>query len=327
MRMARIAASVCLSCFISGCQYIPQKIKGPDHAVAAAPGVAYPNCLGDSSSRFSYRKRVLFTRLDVKNRQHLRGLYGIESRFIDSLSEHLDRNRYDAITRSDIGLSDIQAVDLHGKVMRIEKKISNLAAQYRAQFVVAGEIIDLGQQTPRSVFSRNYRSVPIVSDYTDDPKRMIVIRLDIYEAVSGELLDRETFSAWSKDDADLNQQVSLMGEYFMQTSLGVALQGVLDQQNNYVSGLLSCIPLQGQVLRMAAAEQAVLSVGASQGLRPGDSFKVYRNNESAGVHDLEVSQRAIGELTVNEVYPDYALGALSDDSGASLRQGDWVRAW
>lgn len=324
MRMARTAA-LALFVFLSGCQLIPE--KGPTHAVYQAAPPTYPNCLADDSPRFSYRKRLLFTRLTVKDRSHLSGLYGIESEYVESLVARVDRNKYHPLSLSDQVIDDTLSVDLHGKVMPKSKKIMSLAHQHSAQFVIGGEVIDLGQQQKRSGFSRTYRSTPVLGVYTNDPERMIVIRLDIYEGSSGLLLDQQTFKAWSKDGADLNPQFTLMGERFMHTALGAALDGILQQQESYVSGLLSCIPIQAEVTRMAGLERAVVSVGAAQGLRPGDNFKAYRNSQPSGVHEQRVSQRPIGKIIIEEVYPEHAIAALESDSGATLRQGDWVRAW
>lgn len=324
MRLARTAA-LFLCVLLSGCKLIP--VKGATHAVYDPVAPAYPNCLADTSPRFSYRKRVLFTRLDVKSRAQLRGLYGIESRFMESLVARIDRNKYHPISQSEQLIDSVISIDLHGKVMPKSKKVVNLARQHRAQFVVSGEILDMGQQQQRSLFSRTYRSNPLLGAYTNDPERMIVIRLDVYEGSSGVLLDQQTFKAWSKDGADLNTQYTLMGERFMHTALGAALHGVLTQQQEYVSGLLSCIPLQAEIMRMAGLERAVLSVGAVQGVRPGDSFKAYRNSQPSGVHEQMVSQRSVGKLVIEEVYPEHAIGSLEAESGATLRQGDWVRAW
>jgi|GEM_PF-2421299 len=330
MRVARIAWSLSLillcSSLLSGCLTLPPP-KGPSHAVNTPPAAAFPNCLADTSTRFSFRKRVVFTRLDVQNRKNIDGLYGIQSRYVDTLSARLDRNKYQSLALSSIGLNDIEAVDLHGKSMQLQQKISNISRQYQAQFVVGGEILDMGQQYPRDRFSRLFRDYPVLKDYSQDPERLIEIRLDIYNGSTGVLLDQETFSAWSRDGADLNQSYTLMGRRFMRSAIGMALDGLIEQQSDYVSGLLSCIPLQAEVLRIASGEQGVLSVGAQQGLRPGDEFKVYRNSEPSGVHDQKVSQRSIGKIKISEVYPDFAFGSLDDESGASLRQGDWIRAW
>lgn len=324
MRMARTAA-LFLCVLLSGCMLIPE--KGVTHAVYEPAAPAYPNCLADTSPRFSYRKRVLFTRLDNKNSNQMRGLHGIESHFVESLVARIDRNRYHPISQSEQMIDSVVSVDLHGKVMPKSKKIVNLARQHSAQFVISGEILDMGQQQQRSLFSRTYRSNPVLGAYTKDPERMIVIRLDIYEGSSGLLLDQQTFKAWSKDGADLNTQYTLMGERFMHTALGAALDGVLTQQQAYVSGLLSCIPIQAEIMRMASLERAVLSVGAAQGLRPGDTFKTYRNSQPSGVHQQSVGQRSVGKLIIEEVYPEHAIGSLEPDSGSTLRQGDWVRAW
>lgn len=324
MRLARIAALL-LSVLLSGCLLIPE--REPNSAVYDAKTAAYPNCLADNNPRYSYRKRVAFTRLNVTNRTRLRGLYGIESRYMDALSQRLDRNRYQPLALSELNPDSTVAVDLHGKPMSKAQKIVNLARQHRAQFVVAGELIDMAQQQPRGYFSRMYRSKPVLGLYTSDPERMIVIRLEIYEGSSGLLIDHQTFKAWSKDAADLNPQYTLMGERFMNTALGVALDGLLAQQNNYVAGLLSCIPLQLEIKHMASLEQAVLSGGAAQGLRPGDKLKITRESRPSGVHSQTSGQTVVGKLVVEEVYPEHAIGSLQEDSGASLRQGDWARAW
>ncbi len=324
MRLARIAAlALCL--FLSACQLMPT--KGPTHLVHPIASVAYPDCRGDDQARFSYRKRLVFLRLDVKDRAQLLALHGIESRFAEALGERIDRNKYHPIALSDTNLQAAQPVDLHGKTMTPQKTTAELARRHRAQFVIAGEIIDMGQQQNRNYISRNYRKVKYLDRFANDPARMIVIRLDVYDGSTGMLLDHEVFKAWSKDTADLDRKTTLMGGEFMQSPLGAALDGLLEQQSEYVEALLSCIPMQAEVLRMQSSEQAVLSIGASQGLRPGDKFKVYRSMQAAGVHDQNVSQRLIGSLLIKDVYPEHALGQLEDDSGASLRQGDWVRAW
>lgn len=324
MRMARIAAFIL--CFLmAGCELIPE--RGVTHVVHQKASPVYPNCLADESPRFSYRKRIAFVGLDVKNRNQLRGLYGIENRYMEALSARIERARYHPIKLSHESLNTGQSVDLHGQLMTTEKKIRNLARRHRAQFVVGGEILDMGQQQVRNRFSSSYRSNPLLGAYTSDPERMIAIRLDIYDGFTGLLLDQESFNAWSKDAADLNTRHTLMGERFMHTALGLALEGLLEQQKDYVSELLSCIALQGEIRNMATMENAVLSLGASQGLRPGDQFKVYRKNQPSGIHEQSISQRSVGTLLIKDVYPEHALGQLESDSGASLRQGDWVRAW
>lgn len=324
MRMARIAALLlCLP--LGGCQILPE--KGASYRVYEAPAAAYPLCPADAHLRYSYRKRVAFAQLQTRQYSRLRGLHGIESRYMATLAQRLDRGRYQPLDLSVASPSQTPALDLHGRSMSQAEKITTLAQQHRAQFVVTGEILDMAQQQPRSYLSRVYRETPLLGLYTEDPERMVVIRLDVFDGSSGQPIDQQVFTAWSRDGADLARQHTLMGERFMHTPLGQALDGLLEQQSAYIAGLLSCIPLQFEVQRMAGLEQAVLSAGAAQGLRPGDVFRVTRERRPEGLYRQPVGQRPVGELVVEEVYPEHAVGRLASGEGASLRQGDWVRAW
>lgn len=324
MRLARIATTALLV-FLGGCQLIPE--RGLQQAVYPAPAAAYPDCRADNDPRFAFRKRVLFTRLDIRDRHQLRGLHGIETAYAKALSARLDRDRYHPVSLGSRALQTHGAIDLQGKRLTKASLIANLGREHRAQFVVGGEIIDMAQQQSRGYYSNSFRQLPLLGNYASDPERMIVVRLDIYDASSGLLVDQETFRAWSKDSADLKPLHTLMGERFMHTALGVAMNGVLEQQNEYISTLLSCMPLQTEVERMAGSEHGVLSAGAAQGLRPGDSFKVFRPTRLAGTGKRNISQRPVGRMVLNEVYAEHALGTLESDTGATLRQGDLVRVW
>ncbi len=324
MRMARIATTA-LCVFLGACELMPE--RGLQQAVYPAPAAAYPDCRQESDPRYAYRKRVVFTRLSVKNRKQLRGLHGIESEYAQALASRLDRDTYQPVSLSHQSLHTNSAIDLQGRLLSQAAGIAELARRHRAQFVVGGEIVDMGQQQRRGHYSRSFRQLPVLGNYASDPERMIVVRIDIYDGASGKLVDQETFKAWSKDGADLKPLHTLLGERFMHTPLGVAIHGVMTQQNDYISTLLSCMPLQTQIQRMANTERGVIAAGAAQGVRPGDRFRVYRPASLPGARDQNVSQRPLGKLVVEEVYPEHALGTLDTESGASLRPGDLVRVW
>jgi len=166
-----------------------------------------------------------------------------------------------------------------------------------------------------------------LGSYTHDPDRTIALRLQVYDGSNGTLLDQQKFTGWSKDSADLDRQRTLLSESFMESPIGKALDKMLDQQGAYVSGLLSCIPMQSKIAQLHKRQQGVIPVGTMAGLRPGDNLMVFRADGASGVYRTSESQRQIGQATVKQVHPESALIELQENTIKSLRVGDVVRAW
>ena len=201
-----------------------------------------------------------------------------------------------------------------------------LATQLGAQYVVSGVIRDLDVHKDRqrqgstllsSVFSRAHHPRDFVMD------------VFIHDGLSGAMLYQQTYQTTGLWDAGVRDHTGFATPDFWATSYGVAVEKLLDDVSQDVNEVLRCQPFMARIVR-ARGNRLHIEATASAGIRPGDTFKVYRTGT---LYNLDLEPRTeltdmAAEAVVKQVQPQFIIADLTYPAETlSIQRDDMVIAW
>ena len=265
-------------------------------------------CRAEPGSPFAFRKKVLFLSMPVARpfeavdlpdlpvawSQALQQRVQVSDRFLirDGSRYHLDPNR------------------------DTRQQIIELAQRFDAQFVVAGSIV--GAHGSRGRFELGpFATLPNPAAN----QRVIDTELRVYDGLNGTLLQQVTHREEILGRIDNPGRATLRGDFF-QTPLGEAMERLIDLQGETVEDELACLPMQARIVH-TEDYRLEIDAGFTSNLAPGDRLRIVQRRGPPG----SGRETGVGELVINEVFPESAVGHISSDQRPDWRFGGWVRAW
>ncbi|MCK7544267.1 flagellar assembly protein FlgT [Marinobacter bryozoorum] len=205
--------------------------------------------------------------------------------------------------------------------------VTQIARELGAQFVVAGVIRDIGVEDPSawgtSVLSKLSRGFG-----ASNRNRRFVADLMIFDGFSGSPVYQKRFQTQGDWNAGMGESEGFGSAGFLDTSFGQEVAGVIDQMHNDIQHALSCQPFMTRITRVEGTT-VTLESGATSGLRPGDSLKLYRSAthfDSLGATP-ELKDADI-EVTLDSVFPEYANGLIPQYGALeNIQRGDIAIIW
>ena len=201
-----------------------------------------------------------------------------------------------------------------------------LATQLGAQYVVSGVIRDLdvhkerqreGRSLLGSVFSRSHHPRDFVMD------------VFIHDGLSGAMLYQHTYRTSGLWDDDPRDHTGFATPDFWATAYGSKVSDLLETVTDDVNEALRCQPFMARIVR-ARGNRLHIEATASAGIRPGDTFKVYRTGT---LYNLDLEPRTeltdmAAEAVVRQVQPQFIIADLSYPAETlSIQRDDMVIAW
>lgn len=293
--------------------------------------VSNPPLCGDSqASHYKKTVAVLGFSLQVPAQANMGGLTNIERGLASQLSQSLkDRNDLVVYEQSQVALhADLRNAPSHYTEQLTLTHAANYAKQAGVQFVVSGVIRDLSLEDPNAFATDYWTKLKRLAKKTNQNRRFIV-DLFVHDGFSGAIVWQKQFTtlgAWQKD---LSDKIAFESPEFLSEEYGQEVFKLINGMARHVGEQLHCQPFMTRISRIQ--EQTLhFSSGASSGIRPGDTFALYRtfnfydSDRLSGV-DLENVKAA---LTVSQVHPNFSSGTISVDPGRlNIQEDDLLIAW
>lgn len=289
-----------------------------------------PLCESTQSSKYKKKVAVLGFALQVPAQVNMGGLKNIERGLSSQLSQRLKEQ--DALVvheQSQVSLhADLRNAPSHYTEQLTLSHAANYAKQAGVQFVISGVIRDLSLEDPNA-FSTSYWSKLKQLTGITNPYRQFIVDLFVHDGFSGEIVWQKQYSTRGKWQADLAEQVGFESPSFWGEEYGQQVALVLKSMASNVTEQIQCQPFMTRISRVEG-KTLHFSSGASSGIRPGDTFALYRtsnfydSDRLSGV-DLENVKTA---LTVSQVHPSFSSGTISVEPGRlNIQEDDLLIAW
>ena len=309
---ARLIVTLAGAMLASACATLPTQ---PDQAAAVAAEqarqAARPSslCTAETSLAFGYRKKLLVLHFPVERPSDATDLPELGHAWSRTLQDHLAQT-------DRFLLRDGSAFQLDpGR--NIREQITDFAERFDAQFIVTGRIVNI-QHVPGK--TRIGSSITIHNALAN--RRAIETELQIYDAHSGTPIGQPQRHTRQLIGPTQNLSNSRMLGSLADTPLGETMLEILQSQSEHIEDELACLPLQARIIRTQQHE-VLIDAGFTSHLAPGDRLRVIQRRS-----DLDQrSERAYGELVLQHVYPETAIGRIEGERPTDWRFGGRVRAW
>lgn len=280
----------------------------------------------------SYKKQlaVVGFSLQVPQQARMGRIGDIERGFASQLAHTLQaRNTLQVYEQSHISLhQDLRNAPSHYTEQLTLSQTTHFAKQAGVQFVASGVIRDLGIEDT-SAYSNDYWTKLKRLAKSTNMNRRFVVDIFIHDGFSGALVMQQQFATEGDWQAELSANVGFESLAFQQQDYGTKVYALLDAIADEVTEQLQCQPFMTRVSRVEG-KTLHFSAGAGAGIRPGDTFSLYRSSNFfdadrlAGI-DLQNVKTA---LTVSQVHPHFSSGTIAVDPGRlNIQEDDLLIAW
>ncbi|MGM0594694.1 MAG: flagella assembly protein FlgT middle domain-containing protein [Pseudomonadota bacterium] len=242
-------------------------------------------------------------------------LPGVEEKMAARLKQHLEGEER-------FVLSSAYGAYFAGGSARTAELVRDYGREHGAQFVVKLGIDTMALHHPNG-------RIPLMgqSSLSLGEAREVQLRLVIYDGQSGERFHSRRYQKRVSGDVvgHPGEGLKVSGAWF-NTVLGKEVDALLAQMSREVVDKLACIPFTTTVVGVEGTS-VHLDAGHLQGLRPGDTLRVYRLSERWLAGGVRIEERAGPWLRVKTVHPTHSVASLGETGTGQVRVGDAVRAW
>ncbi len=262
-----------------------------------------------------YKKKLVASAFNIDEPGQVEDINDIANGFAKELLERLQRSGKYLVRKADSLLGSGR----RGEMPSL-KMIRQLADANDGQFVLSGTI----KSAERSL-EKKYLGL------SNTERRDIDVELTVYDGATGSVLATHRLEKRVQDNVLVGREKTFGSKNFFSTSLGKAIDGMLDQFAEEIDADLSQIPLSARVLRVNKG-QVLLDAGATSAIAAGDVLAVYRlKNEmpltTAQQAVLGMPEMRVGTVAIAQVQPLFSIGELSTEARAGeIKPGDMVRA-
>lgn len=213
---------------------------------------------------------------------------------------------------------------------QFDNRLSNVIEVSRelgAQFVVAGVIRDIGVENPSAWNTSVLHKIGRGLGATNTERRFIADMM-IFDGFSGSPVYQKRFETRGRWNAGKGKSAGFGSAGFLETDYGQAVADLIEQMRADIQGALACQPFMTRITRVEGTKVTIES-GATAGLRPGDSLKLYRSyshfdspNATPELLNADI------EVTLDNVFPEYANGLIPQYGALeNIQRGDIAIVW
>lgn len=287
-------------------------------------------CEASQASLYKKKVAVLGFSLQQLEQVNIGGLEDIERGVASQLSQALHEiDQLVVYEQSQVAMhKDLRNAPSHYTEQLTLTHAADYAKQAGVQFVVSGVIRDLSLEDSNA-FSTSYWGKLKRLVNQANQKRRFVVDLFVHDGFSGAIVWQKQLSTQGKWDRDISDKVGFASPEFLNEEYGQQVAKLIKNMAEHISEQLHCQPFMTRISRVEG-KTLHFSSGASSGIRPGDTFAIYRtsnfydSDRLSGV-DLENVKTA---LTVSQVHPNFASGTISVDPGRlNIQEDDLLVAW
>ena len=300
------------------------EVVAPDYATLEASFDPALACLLTDDPRFSYRKKIAFTGLSVRNPQQIVDLQGIHQQYPKALITRFNQLNFMVIDATSRQLPDTYPAYLGGKAALIR----HLARELNVQFVVSGSVVNTGfHATDRSSALSIIKST--FAGSSNIKERQLNIQLTIYDGTTGAIIDESLYQGNAKDNYKMGNEGIIFSARHLNTKYGLLADTFLEDQALWLESNLTCLPMQARITNVSGSG-VTFATGTESLLLPGDQLTLLRRVQlPLGISNTpQYRYERNGTVVVSQVYPNGALALFENGTPPyQVNQGDIVQAW
>lgn len=262
--------------------------------------------------RKSFRRKVAVTQFHVVDRRTTQDLPNIEIAYPRHLLRMLEQHG---------GIIGVDATDYivnrgAGQQVQSEespdrKTIMALAESLGVQFIVSGVLRDL----------------TVIDRVFGVDSRQLDLELQVYDGITGIMVSRHTYNR-NIDDGLVDSRVIFGSREFFATSMGVAINRLIEEQAMAIKVGLNKIPVTVKVVR-SEGKKVYFNAGVTSLIKVGDMLMAYKveNEPVSRITDsmgFGYPEEPVATVTVKKIQPLFAMGELETDQ-VTLKPGDLLR--
>jgi len=262
----------------------------------------------------TYKKKILVAPFHVNRPMHASDIGDLTNGIPRDLSERLARSgRF----QPRVGM---YAVPQEGKgwtSAQVAAVITRLAMETDSQFVLTGEVVDIGMTTEKGLF-------------TSRTTRRFEVRTALYDGLTGALIAERRSARAGEGDMGVDINRPFGSAAFFSTDFGKVVNPVLAYLAAETVEDLAPLPFTARVVGIEN-EKVMFDAGATSSIRPGDSLVAYSKKVlwDAGTTPpgtAGILEAPVGTVSVVQVHPGFSIGELSAAARRTkLKVGDYVR--
>ncbi len=205
-----------------------------------------------------------------------------------------------------------------------------LATQLGAQYVVSGVVRSLAMVGEAGDYARQGDSwLTLMGFDDDDRRRQFVVDVFVHDGLSGAMLFQRSYSTEGEWTAARTARPGFASPKFWQTPYGGEVRNLLSGVIDDIDEVLRCQPFMARIVK-ARGHRLHIEASAGAGIRPGDTFKVYRTGT---FYNLDLEQRTeltdmATEVVVKQVQPQFVVAEMQlTAEHLAIQRDDMVIAW
>ncbi|HTD07230.1 flagella assembly protein FlgT middle domain-containing protein [Undibacterium sp.] len=269
---------------------------------------------GAGPAPLSYKKKIVASAFNIDEPGQVEDINDIANGFPRELLGRLQRSGKFLVRKADSFLGS----GVRGETPSL-KMIRQLADANDSQFVLSGTV-----RSAEMSVERKYLGL------WNTDLRDIEVELTIYDGNTGSLIATHRLEQRVQKNVLIGREKTFGSKNFFSTSLGKAIDEMLNRMAEQVDADVAGIPLSAKVLRVNNG-QILLDAGAASAIAVGDVLSVYRlKNEMPLTTAQQVvfgaSEVRAGTVSIAQVQPLFSIGELSEDARTDgIKAGDIVR--
>lgn len=205
-----------------------------------------------------------------------------------------------------------------------------IAKTQQTQFVLSGTIIDMSMASPDATYNPGFfgTAANIFNDMSrerafDKRKRSFEVAVELRDGFTGEILlqsDYSTRGLWNT-----RKTVGFNSPAFWETPYGKRVHRLASDMSKEIAQVMDCQPFMASIDARPGQVHILLHGGANNGLRAGDSLRLYQlvvqgSNTEYQVSDTRLIKRE-ANLYLSEVYPSHSIAMIE---GGSYLNGQFL---
>lgn len=213
----------------------------------------------------------------------------------------------------------------------VEQQMTNaaeLARHLGAQFVVSGVIRDLSVEDKEAFGSSPFQKILRYGNISN-MTRNFSVDLFVHDGFSGSIIWHKNFVTKADWTAAPAESIGFGSSEFWRMAYGQEVQKLINTMAYLVDEQLRCQPFMTRISRINGKTLHFTS-GASTGIRPGDTFALYRSfnfYDAQRMQGVEL-QNVKTLLTVSQVHPEFGSGTIGIEPGRiNIQEDDLLIAW
>ena len=198
--------------------------------------------------------------------------------------------------------------------------VMRLATLYTSQFVIAGEILDVGSSDEGGFF-----------DFFQHKRRRFDVDVFVYDGLTGALIARHRMSEFADGDVFVGRDKQFGSASFFSTKYGQAINRTIDAAAELISKDLEQLPFTAKVIQITDGN-IYIDAGGTSFIAPGDKLVAYRIKRELSLRGLGsgseygITETPVATVSIIQVQPMFSICTLpSSAKNVTMEVGDLVR--